>query len=42
MSVRPIQPYKFSKERRTILPLLGERTGARADEFLAAAAEYRG
>ena len=27
---RPIQSYKFSKGRRTILPLLGERAGARA------------
>jgi hypothetical protein len=35
MSVRPIQSYKFSKERRTVLPLLGERAGARADVILA-------
>jgi hypothetical protein len=35
MSVRPIQSYKFSKERRTILPLLGERAGARVDVILA-------
>jgi hypothetical protein len=35
MSVPPIQSYKFSKERRTIPPLLGERTGARADVILA-------
>ena len=27
MSIRPIQLYEFSKERRTILPLLGERAG---------------
>ena len=31
MSVRPIPSYIFSKARRTILPLLGERAGARAD-----------
>jgi hypothetical protein len=33
---RPANPVvKFSKERRTILPLLGERAGARADVILA-------
>jgi hypothetical protein len=35
MSVRPIPSYEFLKERRTILPLLGERAGARADVILA-------
>ena len=34
MSVRPIQSHKFSKERQTILPLLVERAGARADVIL--------
>jgi hypothetical protein len=35
MSVRLIQSYKFSKQRRTIPPLLGERAGVRADVILA-------
>jgi hypothetical protein len=35
MSVRPIPSYRISKERRTILPLLGERAGVRADVNLA-------
>ena len=34
-SIRPVQSNKFSRERRTILPLLGERAGARADVILA-------
>jgi len=35
MSVRPFQSYKFSKERRTNHPLLGERAGVRADVIFA-------
>src|SRR5208283_5536349 len=35
ISVRPIQLETFSKERRTILPLLGERAGVRAEVILA-------
>jgi len=35
MSVRPSQSDEFSKERRTILPLLGERAGVRAEVILA-------
>jgi hypothetical protein len=36
MDKHPANPVvKFSKERRTILPLLGERAGARADVILA-------
>jgi hypothetical protein len=35
MSVRPIRSHKYSNGRRTILPLLGERVGVRADVILA-------
>jgi hypothetical protein len=35
MTVRRIPSYKFSKERRTILPLPGERAKVRADVILA-------
>ena len=35
VSVRRIQSDKFSKERRTILALLGERAGVRAEVILA-------
>jgi hypothetical protein len=38
MGVRPNPSYKFSKEQRTILPLLGERAGARADVIRSASA----
>jgi hypothetical protein len=41
MNVRPIQSYKFSEERRTLPPLLGERAGVRADVFLACRGSWR-